>query len=206
MNNLSRRVLAPAGATSRSTSGSILAYQHDISPFIIGQHRGRPFDIPLITRLKHALLLGATGSGKSTAVVNMIAQDLAAGRGVALIDPHGDHALQVLGLIPPARAHELVYLDVGDLERPIGFNPLDVPADQRITATEDILAAFIHVFGRDAIQGRSQQILRNALRALMCTPRTSLLAVPRLLTDDEFRAHILKSVDDPIILGYWHGQ
>src|SRR5471030_413467 len=83
-------------------------------------------------RRRHLYIVGQTGTGKSTLLLNLIAQDLAAGEGIALLDPHGDLAEAALMHIPKARTNDLVYLNPADIERPIGFNPLcGVPEDLR---------------------------------------------------------------------------
>jgi len=173
----------------------------------IGTYRGEPFAIEGAMRLQHCFIVGATGSGKSNLQANMIGQDLEAGNGVCVIDPHGDLANQVLTLVPTWRTSDLVYINLPDRQRPIGFNVIDVPPERHQKATEDIVAAFIHVFGADAIQGRSQQILRNSLRALMCVPNMSLLALPRLLNDRYFREQrIVPRITDPVVKAYWTQQ
>ena len=75
-------------------------------------------------RRRHLYIVGQTGTGKSTLLLNLIRQDLVAGEGVALLDPHGDLAEAVLDHVPRARTNDLVYINPADVERPIGFNPL----------------------------------------------------------------------------------
>src|SRR4051812_7593085 len=81
-----------------------------------------PFGISVADRRHHILLLGKTGMGKSTLFRNMLVQDIAAGRGVLFVDPHGDEAERLLDYIPPWRTEDVIYLDLSDLSRPIGFN------------------------------------------------------------------------------------
>src|ERR1043166_5491122 len=91
-----------------------------------------PFGIEQDDRRRHLHIIGQTGTGKSTALLNLLSQDLAMGRGVALLDPHGDLAERTLTLIPSKRSHQLVYINPADLGRPIGFNVLDrVDTNQR---------------------------------------------------------------------------
>ena len=164
---------------------------------------GRHLQLPEQARLRHLYVIGQTGTGKSTLLHHLIAEDLAAGRGVALFDPHGDLAQAVVGSIPTNRAHHLVYLCPSDLERPIGFNPLaDIEPDKRALAAEGIVSAFRHVWP-DSWGPRLEHILGHALRALIANPGMTLLAVPRLLSDDRFRKRILKSVTDPIDRQFW---
>ncbi|MGE0854254.1 MAG: DUF87 domain-containing protein [Hyphomicrobiaceae bacterium] len=100
------------------------------------------FTLHAETRRRHLHIVGQTGSGKSTLFANLIAQDLAAGRGVGLLDPHGSLALGALGSVPSRRAHEVVYLDPADMKRPIGFNVLyGVRPDQHAIAADGVVVA-----------------------------------------------------------------
>ena len=132
---------------------------------------GGHFAISAAARMRHLHFVGQTGTGKSNALLHLLAQHLAVGAGAALLDPHGDLAERALAFIPKARAHELVYLNPADLERPIGFNVLErVPLDLRALTADGIVAAFIHIWGETSVGARSQQVLRNSLRALMDAP------------------------------------
>jgi hypothetical protein len=163
--------------------------------------------LPEQSRRRHLHVIGQTGTGKTTLILNLIAQGLAAGEGIGLLDPLGALAPAALACVPTKRAHELVYLDPTDLERPIGFNVLDrVPPDRRPTVADDVVSAFIHIWGETAIGDRSQQVLRNAIRALLDAPTATLLCIPRLLNDQVYRARILRTVRDPVVLTYWRDQ
>jgi hypothetical protein len=178
------------------------------SPVHIGTSdtRGAVF-LSADTRARHLHVIGQTGTGKSTLLLNLIAQGLAAGEGLAVLDPLGGLAQAAFSYVPSHRAHELVYLDPTDLERPIGFNVLDrVPLDRRATLADDVVSAFIHVWGETAVGDRSQQVLRNAIRALLDAPTATLLCIPRLLNDQPYRARILRTVRDPLVLAYWRDQ
>ncbi len=165
---------------------------------------GEHFVISATARLRHLHLVGQTGTGKSNALLHLIAQHLAAGAGVALLDPHGDLAEQALAFIPKTRAHELVYLNPADLERPIGFNVLErVPLDLRALTADGIVAAFIHIWGETSVGARSQQVLRNSLRALMDAPTATLLCIPRLHPPEAYRESVLRSVQDAVVRAYW---
>jgi hypothetical protein len=176
------------------------------SSLVIGTHNGRPFAIDPDTRRRHLHVIGQTGAGKSTLFANMIAQDLAAGRGVALIDPHGSLAQGALGTVPSRRAHEVVYLDPGDMQRPVGFNVLhNVQPDQHALAADGVVAAFHHVWP-DSWGPRLEYLLTHAVRALLASPGSTLLGVPRLFTDDTYRARILAKVRDPVLLAFWRNE
>jgi hypothetical protein len=176
------------------------------TPLLIGMHDGEPFTIDAETRRRHLHVVGQTGAGKSTLFANLIAQDLGAGRGVGLIDPHGSLALGALGCVPSRRAHEVVYLDPADMERPIGFNVLDgVRLDQHAVAADGVVSAFHHVWP-ESWGPRLEYLLTHAVRALLANPGSTLLGVPRLFTDDRYRMRILAKVRDPVLLAFWRNE
>ena len=138
-------------------------------------------------RRRHLYIVGQTGTGKSTLLLNLIRQDLVAGEGLALLDPHGDLAEAALAHVPRARTNDLVYLNPADLERPIGFNPLSrVPDDLKPIVADGVVSAFRHVWP-DSWGPRLDYILTNAVRALLDVPGATLLMLPRLLIDEGFR-------------------
>ena len=100
-------------------------------------------------RQRHLYVVGQTGTGKSTLLLNLIAQDLASGAGLALLDPHGDLAETVLLHVPRHRPNDLVYVNPADSARPIGFNPLSaVPEDLKPIVADGVVSAFRHVWRR----------------------------------------------------------
>lgn len=178
----------------------------DHTPLVIGTHDDEPFTLDAAARRRHLHIIGQTGAGKSTLLANLIAQDLAAGRGVGLLDPHGSLAVGALGSVPSRRAHEVVYLDPADMERPIGFNVLDgVHTDQHAVAADGVVSAFHHVWP-DSWGPRLEYLLTHAIRALLANPGSTLLGVPRLFTDDSFRARILANVRDPVLNAFWRNE
>lgn len=172
---------------------------------IIGESSsGAPFTIPAETRARHLHIIGQTGTGKTSLLLNLLTQDFASGRGVCFLDPHGDAAAAAIALIPRSRAHHLIYLDLTNLDRPVGLNFLsDVSPDQRPTLANEIVAAFVHIFGENALGYRSQQVLRNSLRLLLDHQPSTLLAIPRLLKDKPFRDRYVRHSADPVVRFYW---
>ena len=131
-------------------------------------------------RRRHLYIVGQTGTGKSTLLLNLIAQDLAAGEGLALLDPHGDLAEAVLRYLPRSRSNDLVYLNPADSAHPIGFNPLSrVPDDLKPIVADGVVSAFRHVWP-ESWGPRLDYILTNAVRALLDVPGGTLLMLPRL--------------------------
>lgn len=150
-------------------------------------------------------MIGQTGTGKSTALENLILQDIHAGRGCTLIDPHGDIAERIANAIPRSRINETIYFDPADREHPIGFNPLaDVAADERELVASSIVAAFkglwIESWGEWL-----EYLLKNSLLALLeyPAPGLSLAALPRFLSNAEFRARVLRHCTDPVVREFW---
>lgn len=154
-------------------------------------------------RRHHHYIVGKTGTGKSTLLKNLVIQDLEAGRGVALIDPHGDLAEAVLGYVPKYRTREVVYFNPADVDRPVGFNLLrQVPRDQRPLVASTVISAFKSIWS-DSWGPRLEYILYNAVAALLEVPQTTLLSVIRILTDDNYRLRITEQVRDPVVRRFW---
>jgi hypothetical protein len=155
-------------------------------------------------RRRHLYIVGQTGTGKSTLLLNLIRQDLLAGEGLALLDPHGDLAEAVLPHIPRERTNDLVYINPADIERPIGFNPLsNVPETLKPIVADGVVSSFRHVWP-ESWGPRLDYILTNAVRALLDVPGATLLMLPRLLIDEAFRVHLVaRHVGDPVVRAFW---
>lgn len=153
--------------------------------------------------LEHTVLLGPTGSGKSTAMQHLILSDIKAGRSVLVIDPKADLVTDILERIPDERKDDVVVLDTSD-PSPVGFNPLAYNQDPSLTA-DSILAVFQEIFSQNwGI--RSTDILSGALLTLAQVKGANLLWLPQLLTDESFRKRITSQVNDPIALQPFWGN
>lgn len=158
-----------------------------------------PFGLTTEERRHHTYVVGKTGSGKSTLLASILKQDLEAGRGVGLIDPHGDLAERVLSFVPPKRYHQVLYFNPSDTDFPVGFNPF---ASQSVSDRPLVASALVGVFKKlygESWGPRLEYFLRNAILALLETPVPSLLALPRILTDKPFREKVLEDVRDPLL-------
>ena len=158
---------------------------------------GKKLSISPQDSLEHTILLGPTGSGKSTAMEHLILSDIYAGRSVIVIDPKADLVTSILERIPEGRINDVVVIDPSEA-CPTGFNPLSLPGDDTLIA-DAILAVFKEIFAENwGI--RSQDVLSAALLTLRQTDGASLLWLPALLTDDNFRHKITSQLKDEIVL------
>jgi Type IV secretion-system coupling protein DNA-binding domain len=164
------------------------------------------FSLTLEERLRHVYVGGKTGVGKSTLLYNLAATDIEAGHGVCFIDPHGDEVERLLDAIPKSRINDVIYFNVADRDFPVSFNPIaGLPERQRPRRVSDLVSSFAHVW-HDAWGHSSEQIMRNAIGTLIATPGMSLVALPRLLTDPQFRSVLVSRVTDPVVRAYWRDQ
>lgn len=183
----------------------------DHTPITIGTRTFWVSDEPKLVllapedRAQHLYVVGKTGLGKSTLLRNLILQDLYAGRGVGLLDPHGDLAREVLDAIPTERTGEVLYFNPGDLSRPVGLNLLSkVPRDQAHLVVSGVLSAFRGIWG-SSWGPRLEYILGHALAALLDRGLT-ILALPRLLSDDRFRERVTAKIQDPVVRAFWREE
>ncbi len=176
----------------------------ETSHVLIGEFAsGEEFWLWPEARKRHVLLIGATGTGKTSVLRHFLLTDIYDGAGFALIDPHGDIASQIADSIPPSETGRAIYFDPADLSHPIGFNPVErVPLDQRPLRAAHIVATFEHLW-RASFGPRMSYILQNAIRLLIDAPGATLLGLPRLLTDPSYRGTLLKTCADPVIRRYW---
>ncbi|MFN0009566.1 MAG: helicase HerA domain-containing protein [Planctomycetota bacterium] len=159
--------------------------------------------LPSAMRLRHLHVIGATGSGKSTLMRELMRQDLEAGRGIGLLDPHGDLADEVLALVPDRRRNEVVLFDPADEEAPVGFNVLGARSERERELLESDLVA---VFRRFSTSWGDQMtaVLGNAILALLESPKGgTLLDLRRFLTERGFRGRVLATVHDPAVRSFW---
>lgn len=157
-------------------------------------------------RRRHLYVIGQTGSGKTTFLKACILQDVLNGEGLALLDPHGDLADEIIDAIPKSRVRDVVYFNPSDFEYPIGFNPLGrVPDAMRPVAVSNIIASLRSIW-RESWGPRMEHVLANTLAALMECPEgkpMTMLAIPKMLTDPKFRQSVLEHVRDPVVLDFW---
>lgn len=151
----------------------------------------------------HLHLLGATGTGKTTAMVNLAAQDIAAGRGVGVLDPKGDLIERLIPRIPRDRLKDVVLISPHESDLTVGINPLEVGAgEDRDLVAENTLTIFKRIYERYWGM-RTDDILKSALLTLLRQPNATLAHIPLLLTDPDFRRRVVSDLNDPIGLDHF---
>lgn len=173
----------------------------------LGEHYAWGGPQPLLLsrgdRRHHAYVIGKTGVGKSTLLRSMILQDIHAGEGVCLIDPHGDLAADILDHFPRWRADDLVYFDPADHEFPLGLNLLRrVEPERRHLVAAGMVNCFKSIWS-DSWGPRLEYLLNATVAALLECQNVTLLGVPRMLVDADYRRWVLKQCTDPVVRSFW---
>ncbi len=167
------------------------------------RNRFRKFGIKTDDRRRHMYLIGKTGMGKSTILENMIIEDIRAGKGVAVVDPHGDLAEKVIDFIPTERINDVIYFNPSDMDYPIAFNVVEhVEPHLRHLVASGLLGVFQKLWA-DSWGPRLEYILRNAILAILDYPGSTLLAVTRMLSDKAFRKKVVEKIQDPVVKSFW---
>jgi hypothetical protein len=176
-------------------------------------YRRSPVRFAPADRARHCYVLGATGTGKSTLLYNLLVQDIEAGAGVCLLDPHGDLYQQVLRAVPPARLADVVLVEPGDEDRAVGLNFLERrgprPAVQMNFITNEMIQIVDRLYDLRQTGGPMfEQYLRNALLLVMDNERAdgTLMDVPLLFENREFREALLRSCRNPYVASFWRHQ
>jgi len=160
--------------------------------------------LSLVASRQHLHVLGPTGTGKSTLLLNLITQDIAAGRGCAVLDPKGDLVRELLGRIPRRRLEEVVYLGPDEGSRAIGINPLALgPGEDPHLAAENVLSIFKRIY-EENWGPRTDDVLKSCLVTLVAVPGSTLAHIPALLNDGALRRRLTAHVDDAVgVGGFW---
>jgi hypothetical protein len=159
----------------------------------------RELGIGIEDAMVHLAALGPTGAGKSTALAGLISQDIAAGRGLVVIDPKGDLVDDVLTQIPKERISDVVVVDPTDGEYAVGINPLSTHIRTPELVADTVLATF-HGLYESSWGPRTQDILHASLLTLAGREGSTLCALPLLLTNPSARRRLRSGIDDPIAL------
>jgi len=179
--------------------------KNKITPFAVTNYRDirKRFGIKEKNRQGHMYIVGKTGTGKSTLIENMVISDIRKGNGMALIDPHGDLAKDVLNFIPKRRIKDVIYFNPSDSHYPVAFNLLEkVNPDQYHLVASGLISVFKKIWF-EFWGPRLEHILRHSLLTLLELPGSTLLDVPRLLTDKEFRSGIVAKIKNQQVKDFW---
>lgn len=163
----------------------------------------RTFGIKATDRRQHTYIIGKTGTGKTALITNIALQDIKNGKGLCIIDPHGELVESILPRIPPERVNDIIYFNPEDTEYPIGFNVLEVtdPSYKHLIAS-DLMGIFTKIWA-NVWSARMEYILNNCVLALIDTPGTTLLGITRILVDKNYREKIIANVKDPVVRSFW---
>ncbi len=160
-------------------------------------------------RRRHIYIIGKTGTGKTELLRDLILQDIRAGKGVCLIDPH-DLAEDLLNYIPPERAEDVIYFDPSDTERPMGLNLLEAHTEEQqhfvATAIINLMYKLYDPYKTGIIGPRFEHAIRNAMLTVMSEPGSTFVEVVRCLTDSSFVHELLPKIKDPMVKRYWTDQ
>ena len=156
-------------------------------------------------RFRHFYVIGQTGTGKSSILSVMARQDLRNGRGIAVLDPHGDFATGLLDFIPKTRAEDLIFFDPADQSRPMGLNLLEADTDdEKQMAVGEATSIMIKIFGPEIFGPRIQDYFRNGCLALMDYPEGgTLIELIKLFTDENFQRERIQTIKNPIVKTWW---
>lgn len=169
-------------------------------------NRSELFGIRSADRLRHLAIVGKTGMGKSTLLLNLVSSDIAAGKGVCLIDPHGDLSEAVAATVPRSRTNDVILFDAGDQVAPLAYNPLEcLQESQRPLVASGVLSTFKKLYG-ESWGPRLEYILRNALLALVEQSGTSLASLLQLLNDGAYRRQMVNRTSDPVVRAFWEQE
>lgn len=160
-------------------------------------------------RRRHVYIVGTTGSGKSVMMSNLAIQDIKAGHGACVVDPHGSLVEDVLAGVPEERMHDVIIFDPSDIDRPLGLNMLEARTpEERDMAVQEMIAIFMKLFPPEMIGPMFEHNMRNAMLTLMedeDSPGT-IADIPRIFTDKAFQQYKVAKVKDPVVRAFWEKE
>jgi len=160
-------------------------------------------------RARHMYIIGKTGTGKSELLMDMILQDIRAGKGVCFIDPH-DSVEKLLEYIPPERAEDVIYFNPADTDRPMGLNMLEARTEEEkqfvASSIINLMYKLYDPHKTGIIGPRFEHAIRNAMMTVMVEPGATFIEIVRVMTDPKFLQELLPKVEDPMVRRYWTDQ
>jgi len=186
---------------------------------VLGQNNHHEVTTPIglteAERERHLYIIGGTGNGKTTMLLYGIVQDIKAGKGVAVVDPHGDLAKTILEHIPKDRIKDVIYFDPDDVDYPICVNLLELPPDLKGSAlerekdrtTESVISVFRKIFSDDDTGGhRIEYILRNTIQTALTLPDPTIFTIFELLTNDDYRKQVTNQLPAGTLKNFWKNE
>jgi hypothetical protein len=181
---------------------------------LLGLNRDRNLETKIYLsredRLRHFYVIGQTGTGKTTLLKNLIAQDIRNGEGVCFIDPHGGDLQDVLALIPPSRFEDVIYFDPGYVSRPMALNMLEYDhrfPEQKTFVVNELFSIFQKLYGAvpESMGPMFEQYFRNATLLVIDDPLSgsTLFEISRVLANKEFRDFKLSRCRNPVVVQFW---
>jgi len=164
----------------------------------------------LADRRRHMYIIGKTGTGKSEFLKEMILQDITAGSGVCAIDPHGEFVEDILQMIPPERAEDVIYFNPSDLARPLGMNIMEAETEEQkqfvVGSVIGLMYKLYDPHHQGIIGPRFEHAIRNVMLTIMYRPGATFIELVRAITDNKFVEELLPQIDDPMVKRYWTDQ
>lgn len=161
-------------------------------------------------RRRHMYIIGKTGTGKTELLKDLIMQDIRAGKGLCFMDPHGDAVQDVLKMIPPERAEDVIYFNPADTDRPMGLNLLEAKTEDQkhfvATSVINMMYKLYDPYKTGIIGPRFEHAVRNAILTAFAQPGATFVEVVRILTDPSFVQELLPKIEDPVVRRYWTDQ
>lgn len=206
--SLSRTLPAPISLKQNKSLDVILGenIHHDVKT---------PIGLTESERERHVYIIGGTGNGKTTMLQYAIEQDMRSGKGIAIVDPHGDMAETLLKHVPEERLNDVVYFNPDDLEFPIGLNLLELTPDltgnellrEKDIITESVISVFRKIFSEEDTGGhRIEYVLRNTIQTALTVEDATLFTVFDLLNDTKYRKKIIKTLEDKNLINFWKNE
>ncbi len=164
------------------------------------------FGVKTNDRMRHTYVVGKSGTGKSTLLENMAVDDIRQGKGVIIVDPHGEFADKALEVVPKERINDVVLIDPADRAFPVAINLLEMVEDDfKGMVASGFVGIFKKIFGQ-SWGPRLEHILRNTVLALLEYPDSTMMDIPRMLTEKRFRDKVVAVVKDPVIKDFWENE
>ena len=161
-------------------------------------------------RRRHVYTIGQTGTGKTTLLVNMAVDDIRKGKGICLVDPHGEFVETILSLVPQNRIDDVIVFDPGDLWKPVGMNMLEYDFDkpeQKTFIVNEMFSILDKLYDMKTAGGPMfEQYTKNAILLLMEDMKNepaTLMEIPRVFTDDAYRNKKVARITNPVVVDFW---